>query len=138
MYPAELVAPMKGELVEAGFEDLTSPEQVDDLVQNTEGTVFVVINSVCGCAARNARPAARLAVHHSDKKPSKLATAFAGFDREATNQVRKHTLPYPPSSPSMALFKNGELVYFVERHQIEGHSAEAIARNLMQAFEANC
>ncbi len=138
MYPAELVAPMKGELVEAGFEDLTTVEQVDELVQNTEDTLFVVINSVCGCAARNARPAARLAVHHSSKKPAKLATVFAGFDRDATNQVRKYTLPYPPSSPSMALFKNGELVHFVERHQIEGHSAEAIARNLMQAFEENC
>ena len=137
MYPSELVAPMKGDLTQAGFADLTTAEQVDEAVKS-EGTVLIVINSVCGCAAANARPAAKLAVQFSEKKPNHLGTVFAGFDSEAVAQTRKHTLPYPPSSPSMALFKDGQLVHFIERHQIEGVSAEMIARNLVGAFEAHC
>lgn len=133
-----MTAPMKADLVDAGFEDLVSPEQVDDLIKETEGTVFVVINSVCGCAAANARPAAKLAVQYSEKKPTKLATVFAGVDKDAVNQVRKHTLPYPPSSPSMALFKNGQLQFFIERHQIEGNTAQSIAKALIGGFTEFC
>lgn len=138
MYPAHITTPMKADLVDLGFEDLTTTEQVDDIITQTEGTVFIVINSVCGCAAGNARPAAKLAMQYANKKPSKFATVFAGVDAAATNQVRKHTLPYPPSSPSMALFKNGKLVHFIERHQIEGVSAQLIARQLLEVFEQNC
>ena len=137
MYPEYLTTPMKAELTEHGFADLTNIEQVDELIKN-EGTAFVVINSVCGCAAANARPAAKLAVQYANKKPDRLATAFAGVDREATNQVRNHTLPYPPSSPCMALFKDGRLVHFIERHQIEGRSAQDIAREMLTAFETHC
>lgn len=136
MYPPELVAPMKEELTTVGFEDLTTAEQVDSVVAS-EGTTFVVINSVCGCAAANARPAAKIAITN-DKKPSKLATVFAGVDKEAVDQARKYTLPYPPSSPSMALFKDGKLVHFIERHHIEGRPAEMIAENLTEAFNEFC
>ena len=139
MYPPQLTAPMKAELTDHGFEDLTTIEQVDALVEGSkEGTAFVIINSVCGCAAANARPAALLAKQYAQKQPDKFATAFAGVDREATNRVREYALPYPPSSPSMALFKNGKLVHFVERHQIEGATAQTIAKNLVQAFETHC
>ena len=138
MYPEYLTAPMKADLVDFGFEDLTSAEQAEEVITKTEGTVFVVINSVCGCAAANARPAAKLAMQYSEKKPTIAATAFAGVDREATNQVRSLTLPYPPSSPSMALFKNGNLVHFIERHNIEGRSAQAIAQEILGAFEQHC
>jgi len=138
MYPPQLVAPMKADLVNAGFADLRTPEQVDHAIQGSDGTLFLVINSVCGCAARNARPAAKLAMHYANKKPNNTATVFAGVDRDATAKARAYTLPYPPSSPSMALFKNGELVHFIERHQIEGASAQDIARNLLQAFETHC
>jgi len=136
MYPPELVAPMKEELTSVGFEDLTTPEQVDSAI-TSEGTTFVVINSVCGCAAANARPAAKMAVTN-DKKPSKFATVFAGVDGDAVAQARKYTLPYPPSSPSMALFKDGKLVHFIERHHIEGRPAEMIAENLAAAFNEFC
>ena len=136
MYPPELVAPMKEELTSVGFEDLTTPEQVDAAV-TAEGTTFVVINSVCGCAAANARPAAKMAISN-DKKPNRIATVFAGVDGEAVNQARKYTLPYPPSSPSMALFKDGKLVHFIERHHIEGRPAEMIAENLAEAFNEYC
>ncbi len=138
MYPAEIVLPMKAELTDSGFTDLTTAEQVDQFIQQADGTSFVVINSVCGCAARNARPAAKLAVQHSAKRPTSVGTVFAGFDNAAVQQARSYTAPYPPSSPSMALFKDGELVHFVERHQIEGASAEAIARHLIAAFEEHC
>ncbi|MBK8471594.1 MAG: BrxA/BrxB family bacilliredoxin [Sphingobacteriales bacterium] len=138
MYPAYIVEPMKAELTAAGFEDLTDAQMVTDALTNTEGTVFLVINSVCGCAAANARPGAKLAVHYAEKKPTKLATVFAGFDQAAVAQARQLTFPYPPSSPSMGLFKNGKLVYFMERHQIEGVSAQAIAKELLAAFEAHC
>lgn len=138
MYPPELTAPMKADLVNAGFEDLSTPEQVDALLQGQEGTVFLVVNSVCGCAAANARPAAKLAAKTASHKPSHLATVFAGVDIGAVARARGYMLPYPPSSPSMALFKNGVLVHFVERHQIEGASAESIANGLAAAFETHC
>tara|TARA_A100000164_G_C21442287_1_gene556065 strand:- start:179 stop:592 length:414 start_codon:yes stop_codon:yes gene_type:complete len=137
MYPAEIVTPFIEDLTSKGFESLTSSEEVDQHLNNSKGTQLVVINSVCGCAARNARPAAKMAVDHT-KKPDKILTVFAGFDVEATNQVRKYCLPYPPSSPSMALFKNGQLVHFIERHHIEGRPAEAIAENLTEAFNEFC
>ncbi|MBQ19430.1 MAG: BrxA/BrxB family bacilliredoxin [Vicingaceae bacterium] len=136
MYPPELVAPMKSELTEVGFEELLTPDAVDKAI-TSEGTTFVLINSVCGCAAANARPAARMAVTN-DKRPDRITTVFAGVDAEAVNQARKHMLPYPPSSPSMALFKNGKLVHFIERHHIEGRPAEMIAENLAAAFNEYC
>lgn len=136
MYPAEIVLPMKAELTNEGFADLTTAEAVDNAV-NIEGTTLVVINSVCGCAAGNARPAVKMAAK-SDKKPDQLTTVFAGFDAEAVNQARKYMLPYPPSSPCIALFKNGNLVHMIERHNIEGQSAQAIAGNLTLAFEEYC
>lgn len=136
MYPAEIVLPMKAELTNEGFADLTTAEAVDNAV-NIEGTTLVVINSVCGCAAGNARPAVKMAAK-SDKKPDQLTTVFAGFDAEAVNQARKYMLPYPPSSPCIALFKNGNLVHMIERHNIEGQSAQAISENLILAFEEYC
>ncbi len=136
MYPPELVAPMKQELTKAGFEELTTPEQVDNAITST-GTTLVVINSVCGCAAANARPAARIAITN-DKKPTRITTVFAGVDSAAVAQARKYMLPYPPSSPSMGLFKDGKLVHFLERHHIEGRPAEMIAENLAEAFNAHC
>lgn len=137
MYPAEIVIPMKGELTENGFADLATEEQVENAI-NQEGTTLIVINSVCGCSAGTARPGALLAVETAAKKPDHLATAFAGFDFDAVNKVREHLLPYPPSSPSIALFKDGQLVHFLERHNIEGASAQMIANNLNAAFEAYC
>jgi putative YphP/YqiW family bacilliredoxin len=137
MYPPELVAPMKEDLTSVGFEELTTPDKVDEVLNAQEGTVLVMVNSVCGCAAANARPAVKMAVQNN-KKPSKLTTVFAGVDGEATNQARKHMLPYPPSSPSIALFKNGRLVHFIERHHIEGRPAELIAENLTAAFNEYC
>ncbi|MCB0402527.1 MAG: BrxA/BrxB family bacilliredoxin [Flavobacteriales bacterium] len=136
MYPPELVAPMKEELTSVGFKDLITPDQVDEAI-TAQGTTFVVINSVCGCAAANARPAAKIAITN-DKKPDRIATVFAGVDGEAVAQARKYTLPYPPSSPSMALFKDGKLVHFIERHHIEGRPAEMIAENLTEAFNEYC
>ncbi|MCT4581826.1 MAG: BrxA/BrxB family bacilliredoxin [Flavobacteriales bacterium] len=136
MYPPELVAPMKAELVNSGYEDVTTTDTVDQYL-NGEGTTFVVINSVCGCAASNARPAAKMAKENA-KTPDNFITVFAGVDGEAVNQVRKYCLPYPPSSPSMALFKDGQLVHFVERHHIEGVSAEMIAENITAAFDEFC
>lgn len=137
MYPPELVAPMKEDLTSVGFEQLTAPSDVDSVLNNNEGTVLVVVNSVCGCAAANARPAAKMAVQNA-KKPSKLTTVFAGVDAEATEQARKYMLPYPASSPSMALFKDGRLVHFIERHHIEGRPAEMIAESLTAAFDEYC
>jgi len=136
MYPPELVAPMKADLTSKGFKELTTAEQVDDVL-NADGTTFVVINSVCGCAAANARPAAVIAATN-DKTPDNLVTVFAGVDGDAVNQVRKYCLPYPPSSPSMALFRDGQLVHFVERHHIEGRPAEMIAENIAAAFNEFC
>ncbi|MBS4042584.1 MAG: BrxA/BrxB family bacilliredoxin [Chitinophagaceae bacterium] len=137
MYPAEIVLPMKSELTDAGFADLTTVEQVDESITGS-GTALVVINSVCGCAAGACRPGVLLAVNNATNKPDRLATAFAGFDKEAVNQVRQHLLPYPPSSPAIALFKDGALVSMVERHQIEGRPAQAIAQHLINEFEKYC
>ncbi|WP_207535508.1 BrxA/BrxB family bacilliredoxin [Desertivirga arenae] len=136
MYPEYLVAPMREELTKVGFEELKTPEDVSAAI-NTQGTVFVVVNSVCGCAAANARPAARAAVQN-DKHPDKFVTVFAGMEKEAVNAARDFMLPYPPSSPSMALFKDGKLVHMIERHQIEGRPAQMIADNLIGAFEQYC
>jgi len=137
MYPPELVAPMKSDLTNAGFTELTTVDQVDETMQQKSGSTLVVINSVCGCAAANARPAAKKAVQHS-KRPDRLVTVFAGVDKDAVEQARKYMLPFPPSSPSMALFKDGKLVHFVERHHIEGRPADMIAENLMAAFDEYC
>ena len=138
MYPAELVAPMKADLTQVGFEDLTTPADVDIALTQTTGTVLLVFNSVCGCAAGSARPAIKAAVKESTKVPAKLVSVFAGVDKEAVNKAREYTLPYPPSSPSIALFKEGKLVHFVERHQIEGNSAETISEHLKKVFEHYC
>jgi putative YphP/YqiW family bacilliredoxin len=127
---------MKAELTSAGFTELLSPEDVDKAIQS-EGTVLVVVNSVCGCAAGAARPGVKKSLEN-EKKPSKLTTVFAGFDVDAVNQARKHFTPYPPSSPAIALFKNGELVHFVERHNIEGHNAAAISEHLKAVYDEYC
>ncbi len=137
MYPEEIVLPMKAELTDNGFEDLETPELVEEYLTK-EGTTLVMINSVCGCSAGSARPGVLMAVANSTKKPQNLTTSFAGFDLAAINKVREHLLPYPPSSPAIALFKNGELVHFIERHQIEGRPAQVIARNLIAAFDEHC
>ena len=137
MYPPELVAPMKSELTSAGFDELTTEDDVNKALATDSGTVLVMVNSVCGCAAGSARPAVRMAVQH-DKKPSRLTTVFAGVDQEATAQARKFMLPYPPSSPAIGLFNNGKLVHFIERHHIEGASPEMIADNLKAAFDEYC
>lgn len=136
MYPEYLVEPMRKELTAVGFEELKTPEEVDQAI-GSEGTVFVVVNSVCGCAAANARPAAKAAIQH-EKHPAKLVTVFAGMEKDAVEQARTHMLPYPPSSPAMALFKDGKLVHMIERHQIEGRSAQMIADNLVAAFDSYC
>lgn len=137
MYPAEIVMPMKAELTESGFEEMTNAAEVDAALTKT-GTTLVVINSVCGCAAGTCRPGVLMAVHNATKKPDHLTTSFAGFDVEAVNKVREHLLPYPPSSPAIALFKDGALVSMVERHQIEGRPAQVIAQHLMSEFEKHC
>jgi putative YphP/YqiW family bacilliredoxin len=129
---------MKAELTNVGFQDLTSAEEVDNFMQNMKGTALVVINSVCGCAAGAARPGVRASLQRSEVKPDQLATVFAGFDSEAVAKMREYTLPYPPSSPAVALFKDGELIHFVERHHIEGRSAEMIAQHLQMAYEEFC
>lgn len=133
MYPKELVLPMKAELVDKGFKDLTTPEQVNEVLKKT-GTTLLMINSVCGCAAGAARPGVLYSLT-GDKKPDHLATVFAGFDIEAVAEARKHLAPFPPSSPCVALFKDGELVHMLERHHIEGNPAGAIAANLQAAYE---
>ncbi|MBO9151457.1 BrxA/BrxB family bacilliredoxin [Chitinophaga sp. GCM10012297] len=137
MYPAELVMPMKAELTDNGFEEMLTPEKVDDVLKQS-GTTLVVINSVCGCSAGTARPGVLMAVTASEKKPDRLTTSFAGFDSAAVQQIRTHLMPYPPSSPSIALFKDGQLVHFIERHMIEGRSAQMIATNLLAAFDEYC
>jgi len=138
MYPQELVAPMKADLTQVGFEDLTTPADVDIALTQTDGTVLLVFNSVCGCAAGAARPGIKAAVKDAPKLPTKLVAVFAGVDKEAVSKAREYTLPYPPSSPSIALFKDGKLVHFVERHQIEGNSADTIAGHLKKVFEHYC
>ena len=137
MYPEEIVQPMKEELTENGFAELLSKDEVEGQLKKS-GTTLVVINSVCGCSAGTARPGVLMAVMNSPKKPDHLTTAFAGFDMEAVQVLRQHLMPYPPSSPAIALFKDGQLVHFIERHQIEGRSAQMIANNLINAFEQHC
>ncbi|UOR05501.1 BrxA/BrxB family bacilliredoxin [Hymenobacter aerilatus] len=137
-YPEYMVAPIRQDLVEAGFEQLMTPEEVDAALTPDQGTVLVAVNSVCGCAAGKARPALKLAVASADKKPNKLVTVFAGMETEAVNKVREHLLPYPPSSPCIALFKDGELVHMIERYHIEGNDMMRIANNLQGAFEEYC
>ena len=138
MYPEELVAPMRADLTTAGFKELKTEGEVVDHLEEQKGTSLVVINSVCGCAAGAARPGVKLAVENSAKKPNELLTVFAGVDQEAVAKAREYTAPYPPSSPSIALFKDGELIHFVERHHIEGRSAEMIADHLLQVFDEYC
>ena len=137
MYPEEIVAPIKSELTEIGFNELLTAEAVDNLMNEKSGTALIMVNSVCGCAAANARPAVRMAIDN-DKKANKLTTVFAGVDQDAVAQARKYFLPYPPSSPSIALMKDGKLVHFIERHHIEGRPAELIAENLKAAFDEFC
>ena len=137
MYPPELVTPMAKDLTEFGFEGLSTSQEVDQLFSNPEESFLLVVNSVCGCAAANARPAAKIAMQHA-KTPTKAYTVFAGVDKDATAKAREYLLPYPPSSPAIALFKEGKLVHMIERHHIEGRSAQMIASNLVEAFEAFC
>jgi putative YphP/YqiW family bacilliredoxin len=137
MYPAEIVLPMKAELTESGFEDLATPSLVDDAVKK-QGTTLLVLNSVCGCAAGSCRPGVLMAVNNATNKPDHLTTSFAGFDVDAVKKVREYLLPYPPSSPAIALFKDGELVSLVERHQIEGRPAQVIAQHLIAEFDKYC
>ena len=138
MYPEHLVAPMRADLTVAGFEELTTREAVEQFMENQKGTALVVINSVCGCAAGAARPGVKLALTRATKKPDQLVTVFAGVDTDAVAKVREYTLPYPPSSPAIALFRDGELVHFIERHHIEGRNAEMIATHLNATFEEFC
>ena len=136
MYPEEMVLPMKAELSQAGFQELHTAHDVEEFIK-AEGTTLLVVNSVCGCAARNARPGAKMSLDGA-KKPDHLVTVFAGVDKEAVDAARQHMFPFPPSSPSMALFKNGELVHMLERHHIEGRPAEMIAENLRDAYAEFC
>ena len=136
MYPAELVKPMREHLMQVGFEELHTAEAVDTALAQS-GTTLVVVNSVCGCAAANARPGAIMSLSN-DNRPAQTVTVFAGVDKDAVNKAREHMIPFPPSSPCMALFKDGELVHMLERHHIEGRPAELIAENLMNAYNEHC
>lgn len=136
-YPEQMTAPMAQELTNAGYKSLKTAEDVENVLEKKEGTTLIVVNSVCGCAARNARPAAIMAAQN-EKVPDNLVTVFAGVDGAAVQKARDFMLPYPPSSPSMALFKDGKLVHFIERHNIEGRDANSIAANLKMAFEQYC
>src|ERR1700752_769745 len=137
MYPVQIVSSMKEELTDNGFHELLTADEVDKQLQE-KGTTLVMINSVCGCSAGSARPGVLMAVANSSKRPDYLTTSFAGFDIEAVNKIREHLLPYPPSSPAIALFKDGKLVHMIERHQIEGRPAQLIAHNLIAAFDEYC
>jgi putative YphP/YqiW family bacilliredoxin len=137
MYPEPLVKPMKAEMTAVGFEELLNPDAVDAALKDSKGSVLVFVNSVCGCAAGAARPGVKMAVS-GDKKPDRLTTVFAGFDTEAVARARQYMMPFPPSSPCIALFKDGKLVHFIERHHIEGRGPEMIADNLKMAFEQFC
>jgi putative YphP/YqiW family bacilliredoxin len=137
MYPEQLIIPMKEELTEHGFSEMKTPEEVINQLE-AKGTTLVVINSVCGCSAGTARPGVLMAVHNTAKKPDHLTTSFAGFDVDAVRTLREKLLPYPPSSPAVALFKDGQLVHMIERHHIEGRSAQMIAHNLIAAFDEYC
>ncbi len=136
MYPADLVKPMREDLTNIGFQELHTVADVDAAMEK-KGTTLVVVNSVCGCAAANARPGARISLQNS-KTPDNLVTVFAGVDSEATDKARGYMIPFPPSSPCMALFRDGELVHMLERHHIEGRPAEMIADNLTSAFNEFC
>lgn len=138
MYPEQLVAPMRTDLTVAGFKELKTSAEVESTLKDQKGTTLVVINSVCGCAAGAARPGIKWALQNSSKKPDNLTTVFAGVDKEAVAKAREYTLPYPPSSPAIALFKDGELVHFVERHHIEGRNAQMIGQHLVEVFEEYC
>lgn len=137
MYPAEIVIPMKEELTDNGFNELLTSADVEAQLKQ-EGTTLVMVNSVCGCSAGSARPGVLMAVTNGSKKPDHLLTSFAGFDLDAVKKIREHLLPYPPSSPAIALFKDGQLVHMIERHQIEGRPAQLIAHNLIAAFDQYC
>ncbi len=137
MYPEQIVAPMKAELTNNGFKELLNPEDVDNALTQ-KGTTLLFINSVCGCSAGTARPGVIMAVQHSTKKPDQITTTFAGFDINAVSKARTYLLPYPPSSPCIALLKDGEVVHMIERHMIEGRPAQMIAANLIKAFETYC
>ncbi|HEX9981445.1 MAG TPA: BrxA/BrxB family bacilliredoxin [Flavobacterium sp.] len=136
MYPEEMIQPMRAELASAGFEELYTAGAVENAISQA-GTTLVVVNSVCGCAARNARPGVKMSLDNG-KKPDSLVTVFAGVDKDAVDAAREHMFPFPPSSPSMALFKDGELVHMLERHHIEGRPAELIAENLKDAYNEYC
>lgn len=138
MYPEDLIAPMRQELTHVGFKEFRTAEEVDNHLKDHKGTTFIVINSVCGCAAGAARPGVRYALDQSEAKPDVLATVFAGNDVDAVAKVREHHQPYPPSSPAMALFKDGELVHFIERHHIEGRNAKMIGDHLIEVFDHFC
>lgn len=137
MYPTNLVAPMKSELTEHGFHELLTSQEVDEALTK-QGTTLVVINSVCGCSAASARPAVIKSLQNEGKKPQQILTSFAGYDIDAVKQARTYLLPYPPSSPSIALLKDGKLVHMIERHMIEGRSAEMIAEDLENAYAEFC
>jgi len=138
MYPEHLVAPMRADLTSAGFQELTTGEAVEEFMKNQKGTALVVVNSVCGCAAGAARPGVKLALAQATKKPDQIVTVFAGVDTEAVAKIREYTAPFPPSSPAIALFRDGELVHFIERHHIEGRNAQMIASHLNTTFEEFC
>jgi len=138
MYPENMVAPMRADLTDVGFKELKTTEEVVDQLENMKGTGLLLINSICGCAAGMARPGVKMALTNASKRPEQLLTVFAGVDTEATSKAREYTLPYPPSSPSIALFKDGELVHIIERHHIEGRPPEIIAEHLIDVFEEHC
>lgn len=138
MYPKELVAPMRADLTSVGFQEFKTAKDVENHMKDQSGTTLIVVNSVCGCAAGTARPGVKMAIDKTTKKITTLATVFAGVDSEAVQKVREYFMPYPPSSPSIALFKDGELVHFIERHYIEGRSAEIIAEHLVEIFDDVC
>ena len=137
MYPEHMVAPMRQDLSQEGFTELRTAEEVENLLRTEKGTVLMVVNSVCGCAAGNARPGVKAAIKNG-KKPDNITTVFAGVDKDAVSKAREFMVPFPPSSPCIALFKGGEVVHMLERHHIEGRAAEAIAANLIAAFEQFC
>lgn len=138
MYPPHLVSPMKADLTSVGFQELLTAEAVDNFMTNAEGITLVMVNSVCGCAAGAARPGVKAALAKSEIKPDNLVTVFAGVDTDAVNKMREYCLPYPPSSPAIAMFRDDELIHFIERHHIEGRSAEMIAQHLVMAFDEFC
>ena len=138
MYPPHLVAPMKEDLTNAGFQELTTADAVDNFMTNAQGVSLIVVNSVCGCAAGACRPGVKASLSLSEIKPDNLVTVFAGVDGEATERMREYFLPYPPSSPAIAIFRDDELIHFIERHHIEGRSAQMIAEHLQAAFEEFC